>query len=74
MQHLAVLEASGLVRSEKTGRVRTCRIYPKALASADRWIQALRREWDDRLDRLASYLDELQSALDELPSKGEDRE
>lgn len=74
MQHLAVLEASGLVRSEKTGRVRTCRIEPKALASADRWIQARRREWDDRLDRLASYLDELQSALDELPSKGEDRE
>ncbi len=56
VQHLHVLEASGLVRSEKTGRVRTCRIEPKALASAENWISARRAEWERRLDRLAEYL------------------
>ena len=56
VQHLAVLEASGLVRSEKTGRVRTCRIEPAALKSAEDWIGARRAEWEDRLDRLAEYL------------------
>ena len=40
MQHLQVLEASGLVRSEKSGRVRTCRIEPTALHGAERWINA----------------------------------
>ena len=58
VQHLAVLEASGLVRSEKTGRVRTCRIEPAALKSAEDWIGARRAEWERRLDRLADYLAE----------------
>ncbi len=58
VQHLAVLEASGLVRSEKTGRVRTCRIEPAALKSAEDWIGARRAEWERRLDRLAEYLAE----------------
>ena len=56
MQHLAVLEASGLVRSEKTGRVRTCRINPEALSLAERWIYDRRQEWERRLDRLGDYL------------------
>ena len=56
MQHLAVLEASGLVRSEKSGRVRTCRIESKALSLAERWINDRRTEWEDRLDRLGDYL------------------
>jgi DNA-binding transcriptional ArsR family regulator len=60
VQHLAVLEASGLVRSEKTGRVRTCRIEPAALKSAEDWIGARRAEWEHRLDRLAEYLAEEQ--------------
>lgn len=59
MQHLAVLEGAGLVRSEKVGRVRTCRIEPQALRSAEQWIEAQRREWERRLDRLEHYLEEL---------------
>jgi DNA-binding transcriptional ArsR family regulator len=58
MQHLAVLEASGLIRSEKAGRVRTCRIEPSALQSAERWFDARRATWEHRLDRLAAYLAE----------------
>jgi DNA-binding transcriptional ArsR family regulator len=58
MQHLQMLEASGLVRSEKTGRVRTCRIEPAALSLAEQWINARRIAWQNRLDRLGDYLDE----------------
>ncbi|MGO9039789.1 MAG: ArsR/SmtB family transcription factor [Steroidobacteraceae bacterium] len=57
MQHLAVLEDSGLVRSEKIGRVRTCRIEPKALSMAEQWINQRRAEWERRLDRLGEYLE-----------------
>jgi len=56
VQHLAVLETSGLVRSEKTGRVRTCRIEPKTLRSAEQWITERRTVWERRLDRLGEYL------------------
>jgi DNA-binding transcriptional ArsR family regulator len=56
MQHLGVLEESGLVRSEKKGRVRTCRIEPKALSQAERWIADRRAAWEARLDRLGEYL------------------
>jgi DNA-binding transcriptional ArsR family regulator len=59
MQHLAVLEGSGLVVSEKTGRVRTCRIEPQALSLAEEWINARRAEWERKLDRLGNYLQEL---------------
>jgi DNA-binding transcriptional ArsR family regulator len=58
VQHLAVLEASGLVRSEKVGRVRTCRIEPQALQSAERWITERRASWERRLDRLGAFLAE----------------
>lgn len=58
MQHLAVLEASGLVVSEKIGRVRTCRIDPQALSQAERWIAERRAVWERRLDRLGQFLDE----------------
>ena len=61
LQHLAVLEGSGLVVSEKVGRVRTCRIEPTALSRAQGWIEARRAEWQRRLDRLGAYLDELQA-------------
>ena len=56
MQHLGVLEAAGLVRSEKVGRVRTCAIEPQALSQAEQWINARRIEWQHRLDRLGEYL------------------
>jgi DNA-binding transcriptional ArsR family regulator len=61
MQHLSVLEAAGLVRSEKLGRVRTCAIEPKALSQAEQWINDRRIEWDHRLDRLGDYLKTLES-------------
>ena len=56
LQHLHVLEASGLVRSEKSGRVRTCRVEPTALKSAERWIAGRRALWERHLDRLADVL------------------
>jgi DNA-binding transcriptional ArsR family regulator len=56
VQHLHVLETSGLVRSEKIGRVRTCRIEPAALSPAEQWIADRRRSWERRLDRLGEYL------------------
>ena len=58
VQHLQVLEASGLVRSEKVGRVRTCRIEPKALSMAERWLNQRRAQWERRLDRLGAFLAE----------------
>jgi DNA-binding transcriptional ArsR family regulator len=58
VQHLHVLEASGLVRSEKVGRVRTCHIESQALGGAEQWITERRREWERRLDRLGEYLAE----------------
>ena len=61
MQHLAVLETSGLVVSLKSGRVRTCRINLAALAEAERWITERRLEWERRLDRLGEYLKTLNS-------------
>lgn len=56
LQHLHVLEASGLVRSEKVGRVRTCRLEPVALQTAEQWIADRRAGWAQRLDRLGEYL------------------
>jgi len=56
IQHLQVLEACGLVRSEKIGRVRTCRIEPAALRGAEQWIAARHAAWERRLDRLGAYL------------------
>jgi DNA-binding transcriptional ArsR family regulator len=56
VQHLHVLEASGLVRSHKLGRVRTCEIEPAALRAAEDWVTERRRSWEARLDRLGEYL------------------
>lgn len=58
VQHLHVLEGSGLVRSEKVGRVRTCTVQPRALSTAERWIADRRAAWEQRLDRLGVYLAE----------------
>ncbi len=58
MQHLQVLEASGLVRSGKAGRVRTCRIDPAALRTVEDWIARRRAAWEHRFDRLGDYLAE----------------
>jgi DNA-binding transcriptional ArsR family regulator len=56
VQHLHVLEDSGVVRSHKVGRVRTCEIEPQALGTAERWISERRALWDERLDRLGEFL------------------
>jgi DNA-binding transcriptional ArsR family regulator len=70
MQHLAVLESSGLVRSEKAGRVRTCRIRPEALSEAEHWINARRAEWEQRLDRLGHYLETIIQAGEGRDTEG----
>jgi DNA-binding transcriptional ArsR family regulator len=64
MQHLGVLEAAGLVRSVKVGRVRTCAIEPQALSQAEQWINDRRIEWARRLDRLGEYLEALKDEGD----------
>ncbi|HEX6500702.1 MAG TPA: metalloregulator ArsR/SmtB family transcription factor [Micromonosporaceae bacterium] len=56
VQHLQVLEGSGLVRSEKVGRVRTCRLDPAGLRAAEDWLHGRRTDWEDRLDRLGDVL------------------
>ena len=58
VQHLQVLEASGLVESEKVGRVRTCRLVVKRLDTVQDWIDERRRTWERRLDRLGDFLAE----------------
>jgi len=67
-QHLQVLEASGLVRSEKVGRVRTCHLELKMLNTAESWIEARRRMWERRLDRLDSYLASLPEDTPDAPA------
>jgi DNA-binding transcriptional ArsR family regulator len=64
MQHLGILEAADLVRSTKAGRVRTCSLNHQALSEAERWFNARRLEWEQRLDRLGSFLDSLQQEGD----------
>ncbi|HEY4162217.1 MAG TPA: metalloregulator ArsR/SmtB family transcription factor [Dongiaceae bacterium] len=56
LQHLQVLEQSGLVKTEKLGRVRTCSIDQKAMRNVEQWIAARRAIWEKRLDRLGEYL------------------
>ncbi|HYI00697.1 metalloregulator ArsR/SmtB family transcription factor [Hyalangium sp.] len=58
VQHLQVLEQSGVIRTEKVGRVRTCRIEPEGLKVAERWIVERRALWERRLDRLGDILAE----------------
>lgn len=56
VQHLQVLEECGLVKTEKHGRVRTCRIEPGGLAVAREWIDQRRTIWEERLDHLDEML------------------
>ena len=57
MKHVRILEAANLVRSEKRGRTRECRLGPGRLDDARRWIDWYRRQWDRRLDRLEAHLE-----------------
>jgi DNA-binding transcriptional ArsR family regulator len=58
MLHLKVLEQSGLVKSQKVGRVRTCHIDPQMLNQAEKWVAERRAMWERNLDRLGAYLDQ----------------
>ncbi|WP_421996708.1 ArsR/SmtB family transcription factor [Reyranella sp.] len=69
VQHLAVLEEGGLVRSEKVGRVRTCRLEAKALEATERWISERRATWERRFDRLGALLAESETPLSK-PRRG----
>ncbi|MBL8240594.1 MAG: helix-turn-helix transcriptional regulator [Bryobacterales bacterium] len=58
MQHVRILEASGLLKTEKTGRVRTCRVEPAGFAVVDEWVRRRRANWNTRFDRLEGLLRE----------------
>jgi DNA-binding transcriptional ArsR family regulator len=58
VQHLQVLEESGIVRTEKIGRVRTCRVDPKGLDAVEEWINDRRSRWEKRLNQLGDLLAE----------------
>ncbi len=58
VQHLAMLEAGGLVKSQKIGRVRTCTLDASAMSLAEQWINDRRTGWERQLDRLGEYLSE----------------
>ncbi|MDB4937198.1 MAG: regulatory protein ArsR [Labilithrix sp.] len=60
MQHLRVLEDCGLVRSAKSGRVRTYRVSPEPLTVAEAWMADQRMLWNERLDQLDEYLEALE--------------
>ena len=60
MKHIRVLEAGGLLESEKHGRVRTCRLMPGAMKGAEHWLAEQRALWEARLDRLESYVETLE--------------
>jgi DNA-binding transcriptional ArsR family regulator len=59
LQHLEMLERCGLVKSQKSGRVRTYQLTPRPLQNAERWLEKQRSLWTRRLDQLDSYLTDL---------------
>ncbi len=71
VQHLAVLESCGLVRSEKVGRTRTCRLEPVGLRLAEDWFAGQRAAWERRLDRLGEILAADMAAEQDAPSPPE---
>lgn len=64
MQHLKVLEAGGLIQSTKAGRVRTCRVRPIALKTAEHWLSEQRALWEARLDRMDAHVKDLKAKGD----------
>ena len=74
VQHLQVLEACGLIRSEKVGRVRTCRIEPRGLAPIADWIAERRTLAERRLDRLGEILAEADGSAEASQGTGKEDE
>ena len=70
VQHIAVLEGAGLIRTAKQGRVRTCHVEPQALRTVESWIAERRVLWERRLDRLGDYL----KANPEMPKSNDSKE
>lgn len=68
VQHVQVLEQSGVIKTEKVGRVRTCRLDPRGLSAAERWIEKRRASWERRFDRLEAFLEETKEPTP--PKKG----
>lgn len=60
VQHIQILEESGLIRTHKSGRVRTCRVEPRALEAIESWLSQRRRLWERNLDRLGEFLERTQ--------------
>jgi DNA-binding transcriptional ArsR family regulator len=73
VQHVQVLEASGLVRSQKVGRTRTCAMNPATLQSAESWIAERRSLWERRLDRLGDFLADTTPASEPDPGRDIDQ-
>jgi DNA-binding transcriptional ArsR family regulator len=69
VQHLQVLERSGVIRTQKVGRVRTCRIEPTGLSVAAEWIADRQSQWERRLDRLGDMLAEEDQTTGRPPRK-----
>jgi DNA-binding transcriptional ArsR family regulator len=67
VQHVQVLESCGVVRTEKVGRTRMCRIERGAISAAEQWITDRRRGWEERLDRLGDVLQEEATTTEEKP-------
>lgn len=61
LQHLQALEASGLVRSDKKGRVRTVRLEPGVMTQAEQWLTETRNAWEAQADRLEQYLEAMKT-------------
>ena len=73
VQHVQILEASGLVRTQKTGRTRTCSLNPETLRAAERWISARRTLTERRLDRLGEFLAATTDPADDPAGHHEER-
>ncbi|AJD41231.1 winged helix-turn-helix transcriptional regulator [Rhizobium sp. SEMIA 4085] len=67
-QHVQVLEASGLVVTEKRGRTRECRISSEAVQRVENWLSERRQHWESRFDRLGKLLESSDSAVNASPS------
>ncbi|WP_404993777.1 ArsR/SmtB family transcription factor [Cupriavidus pauculus] len=59
MKHIGVLERSGLIRTSKLGRTRTCELVPARLSEAEQWIAAQRAMWEARADRMVAFVEKL---------------
>lgn len=59
LKHLTILERSGLIRTSKLGRTRTCELVPARLSQAEQWITEQRAVWESRSDRMVDFVERL---------------